>query len=139
MSKESQNFLQLFKEKKYSEILFILENEIQEEKITSGLLNLSGVCRMMSGKSNESINSAINDFRNSFLKETDKNKSIEPFKNLVNASVIDFDNEFRQNETALRKNFFDVIISIFHENKELFENNHGLMKAILKYLKELPI
>ena len=53
----------------------------------------------------------------------------------MNASVIYFDNEFRQNETALRKNFFDEIISIFHENKELFENNHGLMKAIFKVFK----
>ena len=123
MSKESQNFLQLFKEKKYSEILFILENEIQEEKITSGLLNLSGVCRMMSGKSNESIN-LFNDLE-ILLKETDKNNYL--FKNLVNASLYILIMSSGKMK-PIKKNFFDEIISVFHENKELFENNHGLVK-----------
>ena len=135
MSKESFNFLELIKEKKYSKILSIIENDIDEEKLTSGLLNLSGVCRMMINDSNESIKFAINDFKNSYLKEIDKNKSIEPLKNLVNASVIYFDNEFTKNENALGENFFEEIISIYNQNKEIFESNFGLMKAILKVFK----
>ncbi len=135
MSKESINFLELIKEKKYSKILSIIENEIDKDKLTSGLMNLSGVCRMMTNNSNESIKLAINDFRNSYLKEKDKNKSIEPFKNLVNASVIYFDNEFTKNENALGENFFEEIISLYNQNKDIFESNFGLMKAILKVFK----
>ena len=135
MSKENVNFLQLFKEKKYSKILTIIENELNEDQITSGLLNLSGVCRMMLNNSNESIKLAMIDFKNSYLKEIDKNKSVEPFKNFVNASVIYFDNEFTKNENALGENFFEEIIEIFNENKKFFEDNFSVMKAMLKVFK----
>ncbi len=135
MSEKSVNFLELIKNKQYSKILLIIQNEISEEKRTSGLLNLSGICRMMLSKSDESLKLAINDFRNSYLKETDKTKSIEPFKNLVTASVIYFDNQFIKNEILIGKNFFKEIILIFNENNDLFEQNLGLMRAIFKVFK----
>ena len=88
MSNKTVNFLELFKEKKYSTIISIIENEFADSQITSGLLNLRGVCRMMVSDSSESIKLAIEDFRKSYQKETDKTKLIEPIKNLINASAI---------------------------------------------------
>ena len=79
------NYLQ---EKKYSLIISIIENELNEKQKTPGILNLSGVSRMMLSKSNDTIKLAIKDFKNSCLKETNKDKLFDPFKNLVNASVI---------------------------------------------------
>ena len=135
MSKQTVNFLGLFKEKKYSKIISIIEDKLNENQRTPGLLNLKGVCRMMLSKSNDIIKLAIDDFRNSYHKETNKKKSIEQIKNLINASVIFFDNEFTKNENALNGNFFQEINSIYEENKELFENNLDLMKTILKVFK----
>ena len=135
MSKQTVNFLELFKEKKYSTIISIIEDKLNENQRTPGLLNLKGVCRMMLSKSNDIIKLAIDDFRNSYHKETNKKKSIEQIKNLINASVIFFDNEFTKNENALNGNFFQEINSIYDENKELFENNLDLMKTILKVFR----
>ena len=135
MSKQTVNFLELFKEKKYSTIISIIEDKLNENQRTPGLLNLKGVCRMMLSKSNDTIKLAIDDFRNSYHKETNKKKSIEQIKNLINASVIFFDNEFTKNENALNDNFFQEINSIYEENKELFENNLDLMKTILKVFR----
>ena len=135
MSKQTVNFLELFKEKKYSTIISIIEDKLNENQRTPGLLNLKGVCRMMLSKSNDTIKLAIDDFRNSYHKETNKKKSIEQIKNLINASVIFFDNEFTKNENALNGNFFQEINSIYEENKELFENNLDLMKTILKVFR----
>ena len=135
MSKQTVNFLELFKEKKYSTIISIIEDKLNENQRTPGLLNLKGVCRMMLSKSNDTIKLAIDDFRNSYHKETNKKKSIEQIKNLINASVIFFDNEFTKNENALNGNFFQEINSIYKENKELFENNLDLMKTILKVFR----
>ena len=135
MSKQTVNFLELFKEKKYSTIISIIEDKLSENQRTPGLLNLKGVCRMMLSKSNDTIKLAIDDFRNSYHKETNKKKSIEQIKNLINASVIFFDNEFTKNENALNGNFFQEINSIYKENKELFENNLDLMKTILKVFR----
>ncbi len=135
MSKQTVNFLELFKEKKYSTIISIIEDKLNENQRTPGLLNLKGVCRMMLSKSNDIIKLAIDDFRNSYHKETNKKKSIEQIKNLINASVIFFDNEFTKNENALNGNFFQEINSIYEENKELFENDLNLMKTILKVFR----
>ena len=135
MSKQTVNFFKLFKEKKYSTIISIIEDKLNENQRTPGLLNLKGVCRMMLSKSNDTIKLAIDDFRNSYHKETNKKKSIEQIKNLINASVIFFDNEFTKNENALNGNFFQEINSIYKENKELFENNLDLMKTILKVFR----
>ena len=50
--KESASFLKkLFDEKKYLEIVNIIDNEIEKEKLNSGLINLSGVCKLLINKS----------------------------------------------------------------------------------------
>ena len=135
MSNQTVNFLSLFKEKKYSTIISIIENKLPENQKTSSLLNLKGVCRMLLSNSTESIKLAINDFRNSYYKEIDKSKLGDPIKNLINASVILYDNEFRKNENLLDNNFFEEIISIYKKNKNLFENNLSLLRAIFKVFK----
>ena len=136
MSDKSTNFLKLFKEKKYSLIVSIIENKIPSEKKTSALLNLSGVCRMLLRKvSSDPVESAINDFREAYLKETDENKLIQPIRNFINSSVIFFDVEHTTNGKLLNKNFFDEIYKIYELNKNLFEKNLELMKCILKVFR----
>ena len=140
MSKESQNFLQLFKEKKYSEILFILENEIQEEKITSGLLNLSGVCRMMSGKSNESIKSAINDFRNSFLKETDNYFKTKE-KNQINERINFLSSELSSTSSISQRDAISRILQNQLLKKSLVGTNELYKIKIIRDIEisEYPV
>ena len=121
MGEKKTNFLQLFNEKKYSLIVSIIENKLPLEKKTSGLLNLSGVCRILSRKSSDSIKPAINDFREACLKENDENKLIEPLKNLVNSYAIFFDEEHSKNEKFLTRDFFDEIYKLKEQYKNLFE------------------
>ena len=123
MIKEKTNFIELLKEKKYSLIVSIIENKINEKDKTPGLLNLCGVARMLSEKSNDVIRLAIKDFKNSCLKEKVTEKLFDPLKNLINASIILFDNEFRQNENELKKSFFDDIYFFYNSNKSFFEKN----------------
>ena len=134
MRKENVNLLVLFKEKKYSQIIITIE-QIKDEKKTPAILNLSGVCRMMSGNSNENIKLAINDFRNSYLREKDKTKSKDTIKNLINASVTLFDNQYIKNENDFSNNIFNEINLIYQKNQELFDGDLNLMKAILKVFK----
>ncbi len=134
MNKEKLDLLTLFKEKKYSKVIIIIE-QIKNEEKTPALLNLSGVCRMMSGNSSETIRLAIGDFRNSYFKEIDKKKSKETLKNLINASVALFDKEHEKNRNKFKNNFFEEINLIYKENQELFNNDLNLMKAILRVFK----
>ena len=135
MSDQTNTFLGLFKDKKYSTIISIIENELTESQRTPELLNLKGVCRMMVSDSSESIKLAVEDFRKSYYKETNKTKLVDPIKNLINASAILFETEFVKNERFLDNNFFDEISLIYRDNKDLFENNLHLIKAIIKVYK----
>ena len=135
MSKQTVDFLNLFKQKKYLTIISIIENQISVTQITPGLLNLRGVCRMMLSKSNDTIKLAINDFKESYRMETDKKKSLDQIKNLINASIIFFDNEYTKNKNVLKSDFFNEINSIYEENKQFFENSLDLKKNILKVFK----
>ncbi len=133
MSKESVNFLELFKDKKYSLIISIIEGKISEKERSPGLLNLLGICKLMEGNnSKESLISALENFRASYLKEKDKKNAIHQLKNFINAATILFDKEFYKNETEIDSKLFDEIFLYFNENKELFENNSEIVNSIIK-------
>ena len=72
MIERKTNFLELLKEKRYSLIVSIIENKISEKDKTPGLLNLCGVARMLSDKSNEVIRLAIKDFKDALLNKIRK-------------------------------------------------------------------
>ena len=68
MNQQSFNLKKLYEEKKYKEIVSIIK-KIDDKNINSGLLNLLGVCKLLSDKSTETLKSAINDFRSAYLRE----------------------------------------------------------------------
>ena len=137
MGKKTVNFLKLLEKKKYSQIVSIIQNEINDKDRNASILNLSGVARMLSDKSNNSIKLAIKDFKNSCLKETNKDKLFDPFKNLINATVILFDNEFRNNQNELSNTFFDDIFTFYYKNQTFFEKNIKIMWAFSKVIKRV--
>ena len=89
------DFQKLFEEKKYTKILSIIQN-IDEKNLNAGLINLSGVCKILSDKSEITLKSAIIDFRTAYLKDKKKNEhSFNALKNFINASIDLFDIEFK--------------------------------------------
>ena len=67
---------------------------------------------MMVSDSSESIKLAVEDFKKSYYKETDKTKLVEPIKNLINASAILFETEFIKNERFLSRKLDDIVIAL---------------------------
>ena len=88
------NLQKLFTDKKYKEIIFIIENNVEEKQRNSAIINLLGVCRLSKNKiSKEDFLSAISDFKKSYLKEKETKDSLQGFKNFINASLRLFDFE----------------------------------------------
>ena len=84
----------LFQEKKYTEIISQLDNNIISIRKNSGILNLLGACRLLKGKSNkEDLSLALEDFRKAYLAENRTNHSKEAFVNFINVSVDLFEYE----------------------------------------------
>ena len=60
----------LFKEKKYSEIIFEITTKTKEEERNAGLFVLLGISRISLNKKNkDQVELAVNDFKKGYLKE----------------------------------------------------------------------
>ena len=135
MTKDNVDFEKLFKEKKYSLILSIID-KITEDKKNSGLYNLSGVSKMCISHSHDSLESAIKDFRKAYLKEKNSPNAYHGLKNFVNASMILFDNKFPNNELEIEQDIFGEIIKYYEENKDFFEKDFSNATSIIKVFKK---
>ena len=133
--KESASFLKkLFDEKKYLEIVNIIDNEIEKEKLNSGLINLSGVCKLLINKSKNNLVKSIDDFRKSYLKEKNTPNALEALKNFINTSIDLFDLCFSENQ-EFPKEIFEEILNYLEDNKALFEKNEPFAQAIIRVFK----
>ena len=133
MSRLSLKLKKLYEEKKYKEIINII-NELDDINLNSGLLNLLGVCKMQHNNSAETLKSAIQDFRKAYLKEKKTQNSLNALKNFINASIDLFDIEFKSNEINLTDNILKEIFSYFKDNKDYFEKNDELTRALVRAL-----
>ena len=124
MQLNSADLKKLYDEKKYSEIIDIIENKISDKDKKSGQLNLLGVCKLLNDTSKESLNSAKKDFRRAYLQEKNTQNGLLALKNFVNLSMDLFDKDFRLgNDTS--KEVFDEIFLYFNEKKDVFEKEES--------------
>jgi len=136
MTKETVDFAKLFKEKKFLHILSIID-KIAEDKKNSGLYNLSGVCKMSLSHSNESLESAIQDFRKAYKKEKNSPNAFHALKNFINASMIVFDNKFTNNESEIDQYIFEEILEYYNENKDFFVKDFSSALSIIRVFKKI--
>ena len=133
MSQLSLKLKKLYEEKKYKEIINII-SELEDINLNSGLLNLLGVCKMQYNNSAENLKSAIQDFRKAYSSEKKTENSLNALKNFINASIDLFDIEFKSNEINLTDNILKEIFLYFDDNKDYFEKNDELTRALVRAL-----
>ena len=132
------NLKNLFQKKKYSELIFIIENKIPHNQKNSGILNVLGACRLLKEKANKkNLNLALNDFREAYLKEDKTNHSKEAFVNFINISIKLFEYEnSNENHKQVLKNFKEAI-QFFKKNIDYFSKDKSIVLAIIRVHKRL--
>lgn len=132
------NLKNLFQKKKYSELIFIIENKIPHNQKNSGILNVLGACRLLKEKANKkNLNLALNDFREAYLKEDKTNHSKEAFVNFINISIKLFEYEnSNENHKQVLKNFKEAI-QFFEKNIDYFSKDKSIVLAIIRVHKRL--
>ena len=79
----------LFKEKKYSEIIFEITSKTKEEDRNAGLFVLLGISRMSLGKKDKNqVSLAVSDFKKGYLKEKESVNGLNALTNFVTSSSI---------------------------------------------------
>lgn len=124
----------LFDQKKFFEIISIID-KIEINDRNSGILNLRGVCKLLSDKSVEALKSAIDDFREAYLREKNTQNGLNGLQNFINSSIDLFDLEFRSGSEDISEKIFDEIFLYFGEAKDFFSDNEIFNKAIIRVFK----
>ncbi len=128
----------LFEEKKYSEVVFLIDNRIPENQKNSAVLNLLGISRLLKGKPNkQDFLLAINDFKKALLKEKRTKNSLEAFKNFINVSVELYKFEKSTENHQIVNKFFKEILNIYDENKDYFSKDEFLLLSLIRVHTEL--
>ena len=79
----------LFRKKKYSEIIFEITTKTKEEERNAGLFVLLGISRIsLNKKKRDQVQLAVNDFKKGYLKEKTTENGFNALVNFILASVI---------------------------------------------------
>ncbi len=132
------NLKRLFEEKKYSDIIFVIENKLSEAQKSSPILNLLGVCRLSKNDvTKDDFFLAIKDFKKSFLKEIGTKASVEGFRNFINASLKIFDTTiFIHNQKISIKNF-EEITSLYDQYEKYLSKEESILVLLTRVYKRL--
>ena len=132
------NLQKLFIEKKYEDIISIIENNIPEKQKNPAIINLLGVCKLSKKKVNkEDLVSATNDFQKSYLKEKEIKESLQGFKNFINASLrlFDFENSEKNHQNSIL--YFENALNFFEQNKNYLGKEESILVLLTRVHKRL--
>ena len=140
----------LLAEKKFEEVIVFIENSFSHIEKTSEILNILGVCKLQKKNfSNFDLLSAIENFRDCYLKEKNTSQGIEGLLNFIVSSnkANQYDDSikyFKETELTMgyiRKLFLSIVDvylrltdfeSAIYYLKKIMENDDGLEYSTLK-------
>ena len=126
MNQNNKEYKKLFNEKKYSELIFLIQTSKNENELLAGEHNLLGVTRLLIQKNKENILLSLNNFENAYLKEKTTKIGLDGLKNYINLKVDLY--KISKSEIDVRKT-----LAYFHEAKEFWTYDKNLMLAIKRF------
>ena len=110
----------LYKKKKYSEIIFQITSKTTEEERNAGLFVLLGISRMSLGlKDKNQVSLAVQDFKKGYLKEQNGVNGFNALTNFVLASSILSDFENTNVDFDEIKSFYQVLPKPFRDQRAI--------------------
>tara|TARA_B100001057_G_scaffold443224_1_gene479171 strand:- start:856 stop:2538 length:1683 start_codon:yes stop_codon:yes gene_type:complete len=122
---------ELYKQKKYSQIVFSISTNSLENERSSSLSNLLGICRIIENKKDKKIVSlAVKDFKNGFLKEKKTIGAINSLANLISASCTLYD-------LGERNVNFAELIDFYHSSEMYCDKDRAIHAAMMMVFMRL--
>ena len=110
----------LFRKKKYSEIIFEITTKTKEEERNAGLFVLLGISRIsLNKKKKDQVQLAVNDFKKGYLKEKTSENGFNALVNFILASVILSEFENIDVDFSEIKNFYKELPKTHQEKRAI--------------------
>jgi len=127
MNEQISRIRKLFDEKKYSELIFLIESEIENK--SSEILNILAASRLLRYETKETFETAISEFREAYLKEKNTPNGFHALKNFIGTIANFYEYLLYQD---FKEDYFSECISMFKEAEINFGYNKDLIKAIVR-------
>ena len=121
----------LFQEKKFIELINLIQNKIEPNQRPASLWNLMGVARLSKkNPTKENLVLAINDFKEAYFKEKLSERAVEVLSNLINSSIELFDlDDSKVN--------LEELIEFYEKSKDFYLTNNSINNAMFRLYKRL--
>lgn len=135
---KNYNFQDLFNQKKYSKIIYIIEFELPDEKKNLSIINLLGVCRLLqNNRTKEDLILALENFKSVYKKERQTEISLTAFRNYVNVVADLYDLDKSEAQTKKTYGYFEEALNFFYNDESYFINDELSVLAIIRIHKRL--
>ena len=126
MNNNSTEYKKLFQEKKYSELMFLIERSKNHQDLLAGEHNLLGITRLLIEKNKKNILLSLDNFENGYLKEKKTKIGLDNLKNFINLNVDLY--KIPNTDIDIKK-----ILNYFQEAKIYWGYDKNLMLAIKRF------
>ena len=132
------DLLSLFKKKKYSELIYIIEYELPDSQKNLSIINLLGVSRLLQKeRTGKDLLLAIENFKTVYSKEKNSEISSKAFRNFVNASADLYDLEKKDYNIEKAFYYFNQALDVFSKQEDYFLNDELTTLSIIRIYKRL--
>lgn len=132
----NQVIQKLFQQKKYLEIINLIENKTEEAERSTNLFNILGLCTLLFSSKKENLPKVINYFKKGYLKEKSTPESQQALINLINISVVQFVAESKSEKKNFNSNLFNEIDQYYEDSKIYFSDKNLLRNAMVRKLRK---
>ena len=124
----------LFKEKKYDELIIFIQNSFPKK--SAQILNLLGVARLFNNRDKNSLILALSDFKQAYIKEKKTNFGLEALINFINTAADLYALQSPLQDTEYDSSIFlNQTNDLFEEAKINFGYNEKLVSSIIRVYK----
>ena len=127
----------LFSEKKFLEVIKLIEDNTSEKDRSAYLFNLLGATLLLSSPERKNILKAIDNFKKAYIKEKRTKLGLEALINFINVTINLFDKDYKENPKMFPDQLFDQIEEYYLEAKNNFKEIDLLKRTMIrKYLRD---
>ena len=124
----------LFKEKKYDELITFIKNSFPKK--SAQILNLLGVARLFNNRDKNSLILALSDFKQAYIKEKKTNFGLEALINFINTAADLYALQSPLQDTKYDSSIFlNQTNDLFEEARINFGYNEKLVSSIIRVYK----
>ena len=124
----------LFKEKKYDDLIIFIQNSFPKK--SAQILNLLGVARLFNNRDKNSLILALSDFKQAYIKEKKTNFGLEALINFINTAADLYALQSPLQDTKYDSSIFlNQTNDLFEEAKINFGYNEKLVSSIIRVYK----